>query len=524
MGELPSSAFGRIQDTRDVEMGIPTLEKDLLLRAHDKHLPILPKDRGVIETVIERLDAKQPNRIEYHSALVSLSFLTPRVDEATGRIVIGNSEITPARADRMRSRESAKEYDLADHPFMRFPSPVREYILTHSQLQAEATDRCTVGCNYCGVGKKGPITNKFSYEGLIKLMELFAKYDRRNSFFANHFPRLLQAKGDVDDFSAATRLIDMAFWNTDILDPVWFDPHMNWNKDYMDILSEYQKIMQHKKRVLYSSTSIPFGRELAALNFAMAIVDGDYMFHDHLSQSLYRISLNNHNRETVEAICNIGESLYGDDFSEHVAISPNRDELPLVAGNKWAHVAEQIRWADIVGISCVEQVNFTPTGIHSVIMVGSSKERPEGEEYPSIERIGKDGKKVYYVPRYGTRPNQAYLPVSLYPDTVYAVFKEGPRGIWTKSEETDTQNPHKALLRVAGTILRTLDRDELYREVGAPIPRLSLPSVKTWLKQTDINQIQDHLNSGHENPSMSLVLTALQDSHVIDEHGILLRL
>lgn len=470
-----------------VEQTIAFWSGDLLRRAEDPTLPILPKDRRTIKEVIGRMEQDIADPAELCRGFRSLDILVPRHNLKTKTPMIGRHMLTPAHLDRMRSRLTAQEHDMEDHPLMQLPASVRNTIFEGGML-INGTDRCTNACSFCGVSEKGPITHKLSRKGVNTLISSYSQSKSRQ-------PDSGPNKG---------KIVDILYWGNDPLELMW-QKGENEEEDYEDIVKEYDRIMQGKNCYLFTSTALPLGTELKALRTMLTVMELQNP-HD-VGRVIFRISQTTQNWEAAASLQQITESLVPESKNTCI-VSSMRNNDPFITGTGWQRVPPtKIRYEDIININCTDGVCISPTDMEAKIMVGASIDRPNGEENYPIARTQGDGSTLYYVPKQNG--------IKRHIDAQYYVYDS--RGSFIRTE-TDAQNPHRALFRIALIITNFLNAEV---SIAAPLYRGVPAGIREYIRQSDIDLLRMHLSLGNPNPSMEQILNTLHKSGVINNAGML---
>jgi hypothetical protein len=467
------------------------LEKGLFHSDRDQKIALM-----LAEGICNAFIAGNLSSGELDETLQSLQALVP-VDNGSGKRKIDDKTLPPFIETKIASRLASKEVDIAgdEGSWGRLPEVVKSLAISHeSELRVELTTNCTVGCSFCEIADKAPVEEKASFDSVVSVIRYFS---------------------DKQYIRPGTLRSDILYWGTDPFDAKWEATDTSLEeKDYTDIANAYNEINKGRARGLFTSTSIPIGEEFRVLNFANEFLGKMWMPQ---SVGTLRFSATNYNASRLEHIQNIIKALHPQTYKQVVVNKV--PEHTALRGNKLGHDRTIDLW-DITGPNCRDAIIIGPRQVDGIYMQGASNERPTGEVREPVETHPKgEDKVVYTIPRQCIRPGLqgTDLVERIYPDTILDVVEISGE-IVSISEREMTNDPHRALLRIAGALTHYKKASERqwadyygfkdeFEEIFSP----------------DILIIQDYLRNGGDNWVMRRILNSplitsrSKDGEVISE-------
>jgi hypothetical protein len=440
------------------------------------------RDKHIALHISETLDCNLvEGRLEpagHAAANASLRALIP-IFSPTGKRQIDGKTLPQAAEALIASRLTCPEVDITapSGSWGRLPEVIKQQLTLHgTDMKLELAANCTVGCNFCALANKGPISAKASFDSSLAVMYDFI---RRQDVY-NHRPQ-----GGYDS----------AYWGTDPFDLKWASTGVTPERDYTDLHAAYSMLGAPRYRYLYTSTSVPLGEELRILNFGHK-----ELYRQNLNHTPLRISRTHVNTSRVDHIATVLEAIRPNnrlkinDVREHIAIR----------GAKWA-VDQQVSLWDITGPNCRDGAIIGVHTVDSVIMQGASPERKSGELRQSIEQPYNGG-CTYTIPHHQVKPTlNGKTPFNvIYPDTEITTVTVDNNGTETMREERMAGDPHRALLRVAGALIN-FDR----QATATPGPNAASIAVLRQVLGPDVKIIREYITAGHDNRSMHGILGLL---------------
>ncbi|HSX16148.1 MAG TPA: hypothetical protein VLF40_05125 [Candidatus Saccharimonadales bacterium] len=440
------------------------------------------KDRSIALSIAGRLEERSRyGRLsdgEYLAAAASLRALVPTDNGRGGRQIDGKT-IVPAMEERIRSRLASPEIDIAapDGSWGRLPKIVKNYITRGgSDISMELTANCTVGCSFCALANKGPISAKASFDSALAVMQYF---------ISNQPP------------DPTGRQLDYLYYGTDPFDAKWVADASNpEDRDYSDLAAAYRRIAG-PARSLGTTTAVPLGEELRVLDFMDRVLTGRDLYGQHCEWA--RISTTDVNASRVEHIRTLLRALHPITHSDILANDVRNNVA--ARGSALSSTTKTFNLWDITGPDCYDGVLIGVHSADSLIMQGASHERPNGSLRTPVET--KQGSVTRYaVPRHQKKPffDGNSRVGGIYPDVAVDVFEVDEEGVMSQHSEHMSQDPHRALLRLAGL---QIHRNALEAQGRRLESRIVIPMFTP-----DILRMRAYLRSGGNNGMMRAILNA----------------
>jgi hypothetical protein len=442
------------------------------------------KDRRIAADVAHRLrtayEKDQLSLAALDRALTSLVALIP-VDIGAGKRQLNGKLIAPGMERRIASRLESREVDLAtpEGAWGRLPGIVKDRLTCFgAELKMEITSNCTVGCSFCSFADKGPIQTKASFASVEVIMDDYFQRQKRHGGAS-------MTEG---------RIYDAFYWGSDPFDQKWAATETEPERDYTDLAKAHQRISA-QQRGIFTSTAIPVGEELRVLNYADQVLDGS------ISNQSVRFSRTPANTERIDHLMNILTALHPWTYKRL-----NVTDIVRVAarGDVWKNKVSASTW-DITGPNCRDGTIVGVKGIETSIMQGTSPERPSGEIRAPLETV-KDGVRIFTIPRHAVRPllDGTERVNDLYPGIQYDIISIDPEGNKDYATEYVSDDPHRALLIVAGA----------WEHYGVACSRkltdqAAAAADLSFHFQRHLRVIQEYLDAGNDNWVMRSTLAGM---------------
>lgn len=471
-----------------------TIEQ-LEARMADESLLPFEKDYLFAHKTLERLKI-----LGNAEAVAALDLLVPRRNP-DGTRQIADRRINQKLEALIASRIYSREISLLgqDGAWGGLPAVVRGAIQRSGNigLFLEATNKCTVMCDFCGLSEKGEITTKVDFWSVIEMIRGYYHDSLQLGIYESQLP------------------VDGLFWDTDPFDARWYNPSRGEDLDYGDVLEKHAEICG-LKRAMFTSTAVPVGEELRVLRALLWFLQAKSEGKIH-RWTEFRFSLTDTNEYRLKQILTIAEAFHRNlEQLFGVVVTSNKKDHSFLAGARTGKF-EKATFADVVGVNCRDGLIFSTKGPECVTMVGTSTERPSGEVRWPARSVLPDERIRYEIPTNYYRDDITNDPnlENYYPNVVVQMVTLEPDHDPVFEWKTIKEDPHRCFLRAAAITYYHLAKSGKYQWDPKSLSQIQKETFRRRIGR-DLEVVRRHLldlsQKGKTNPMMEVLFTYVDNA------------